>query len=138
MPSRVAVLSDIHGVRPALEAVLAEPEVHAPREDHLDLLGRLPRSLTLPVRGLGKVLFCHATPRDDEEVVPVDSRPDRRREVFGGLDPEVRTVVRGHTHMPFVRLAHGRPAGGRRRVISMSDRRPCETGVDPLASLGEG
>ncbi len=100
MPSRVAVLSDIHGVRPALEAVLAEPEVHAPREDHLDLLGRLPRSLTLPVRGLGKVLFCHATPRDDEEVVPVDSRPDRRREAFGGLDPEVRTVVRGHTHMP--------------------------------------
>ncbi|MFI6920736.1 hypothetical protein ACIBIZ_12355 [Nonomuraea spiralis] len=32
------------------------------REDHLDLLGRLPRSLALPVRGLGKVLSCHATP----------------------------------------------------------------------------
>lgn len=27
MPERVAVLSDIHGVLPALEAVLAEPDV---------------------------------------------------------------------------------------------------------------
>ncbi|RQX23625.1 YfcE family phosphodiesterase, partial [Micromonospora chalcea] len=29
MPDRVAVLSDIHGVLPALEAVLAEPDVAA-------------------------------------------------------------------------------------------------------------
>ncbi|MFB9466408.1 metallophosphoesterase family protein [Streptomyces cinereospinus] len=171
MLNRVAVLSDIHGVLPALEAVLAEPEVSAAdrivltgditagpqptqvldllvslgdrivwisgnadrelleyrcgqrdsipdpiapwaaeqlREDHLDLLGQLPRSLSLPVRGLGKVLFCHATPRDDEEVVLVDSRLDRWREVFSELDDDVRTVVCGHTHMPFVRLAHGR------------------------------
>lgn len=171
MLNRVAVLSDIHGVLPALEAVLAEPDVSsadhivltgditagpqptqvldlltslgervlwisgnadrelleyrrgrrdtipdpiAPwaaeqlREDQLDLLGSLPRSLSLPVKGLGKVLFCHATPRDDEEVVLVDSRPDRWQEVFADLDAEIRTVVCGHTHMPFVRLAHGR------------------------------
>ncbi|CAM5577383.1 metallophosphoesterase family protein [Streptomyces griseomycini] len=171
MPNRVAVLSDIHGVLPALEAVLAEPDVStadhivltgditagpqptqvldlltslgdrviwisgnadrelleyrrgqrdtipdpiAPwaaeqlREDHLDLLSSLPRSLSLSVKGLGKVLFCHATPRDDEEVVLVDSRLDRWKEVFGGLDTDIRTVVCGHTHMPFVRLAHGR------------------------------
>ncbi|KOU36503.1 metallophosphoesterase family protein [Streptomyces sp. WM6378] len=171
MLNRVAVLSDIHGVLPALEAVLAEPDVSAAdrivltgditagpqptqvldllvslgdriawvsgnadrelleyrrgqrdsipdpiapwaaeqlHEDHLDLLGQLPRSLSLPVRGLGKVLFCHATPRDDEEVVLVDSRLDRWREVFSELDSDVHTVVCGHTHMPFVRLAHGR------------------------------
>lgn len=171
MLNRVAVLSDIHGVLPALEAVLAEPEVSAadrivltgdiiagPQptqvldllislgdrivwisgnadrelleyrrgqrdsipdpiapwaaeqlcEDHLDLLGQLSRSVSLPVRGLGKVLFCHATPRDDEEVVLVDSRLERWREVFSELDSDVRTVVCGHTHMPFVRLAHGR------------------------------
>ncbi|MCX5072351.1 metallophosphatase family protein [Streptomyces sp. NBC_00513] len=169
--TRVAVLSDIHGVLPALEAVLAEPDVraadlvvltgdiaagpqptrvldllgglgervarvggNADRElleyrrgdrdalrdpvaqwaaeqlgpDHLDLLARLPRTLSLSLRGLGNTLFCHATPRDDEEVVLVDSSPDRWREVFTGLDPTVRTVVCGHTHMPFVRLAHGR------------------------------
>ncbi|MGG8407839.1 metallophosphoesterase family protein [Streptomyces sp. 12297] len=171
MLNRVAVLSDIHGVLPALEAVLAEPDVStadhivltgditagpqpaqvldlltslgdrvvwisgnadrelleyrrgqretipdpiAPwaaeqlREDHLDLLSSLPRSLSLSVNGLGKVLFCHATPRDDEEVVLVDSRLDRWEEVFDGLDAGIHTVVCGHTHMPFVRLAHGR------------------------------
>ncbi|MFJ1754905.1 metallophosphoesterase family protein [Kitasatospora sp. NPDC088134] len=171
MLNRVAVLSDVHGVLPALEAVLAEPEVAAAdrivltgdvaagpqpvqvldrllglggrvvwvggnadrelvehrrggfgpspdpivpwaaeqlRPDQLDLLARLPRSVTLPVRGAGTVLFCHATPRDDEEVVLVDSRPERWREVFAELAPEVRTVVCGHTHMPFVRLADGR------------------------------
>ncbi|MEU5579036.1 metallophosphoesterase family protein [Streptomyces huasconensis] len=171
MLNHVAVLSDVHGVLPALEAVLAEPEVSAAdrivltgditagpqpaevldlltslgdravwisgnadrelveyrrgerdaipdpiapwaagqlREDHIDLLGGLPRSLSLPVRGLGKVLFCHATPRDDEEVVLVDSRLERWREVLGGLDADVRTVVCGHTHMPFVRLVDGR------------------------------
>ncbi|MFE9636406.1 metallophosphoesterase family protein [Streptomyces sp. NPDC006463] len=171
MLSRTAVLSDIHGVLPALEAVLDEPEVRAAdrivltgdiaagpqptqvldllaglgdrvvwisgnadrelleyrrgqrdtipdpiapwaaeqlRGDHLDLLACLPRSLTLTLRGMGKVLFCHATPRDDEEVVLVDSRLDRWQEVFGSLDADIRTVVLGHTHMPFVRLAHGR------------------------------
>ncbi|MEU2496085.1 metallophosphoesterase family protein [Streptomyces sp. NPDC007883] len=171
MPNRVAVLSDIHGVLPALEAVLAEPDVRAAdrivltgdiaagpqpgrvldllaplgdraswvsgnadrelvacrhgtsalagdaidtwaagslRADQPDLLAGLPASLRLPVSGLGDVLFCHATPRDDEEVVLVDSRPERRREVLAGLDGDVRTVVCGHTHMPFVRLADGR------------------------------
>jgi predicted phosphodiesterase len=169
--NRVAVLSDIHGVLPALEAVLAEPDLAAAdrivltgdiaagpqpaevldrltalgdrvvwisgnadrellqqrrgepctipdpiapwaaaqlTEEHLALFAALPASRTLPVRGLGQVLFCHATPRDDEEVVLVDSRLDRWSEVFEGLDPAVRTVVCGHTHMPFARLAHGR------------------------------
>ncbi|MFJ9816751.1 metallophosphoesterase family protein [Streptomyces sp. NPDC101151] len=168
---RLAVLSDIHGVLPALEAVLAEPEVAAAdrivltgditagpqpsevldllreqgdrvlwvggnadrelveyrrgerteipdpigpfaaqalRADQVDFLAALPRTLTLDVRGLGKVLFCHATPRDDEEVVLVDSRPERWTEVLTGLDPGIGTVVCGHTHMPYIRLANGR------------------------------
>jgi hypothetical protein len=62
----------------------------------------------LAVEGLGRVLFCHATPRDDEEVVLVDSRPARWAEVLDGLDPAVGTVVCGHTHMPYARLTHGR------------------------------
>ncbi|WP_285791195.1 metallophosphoesterase family protein [Micromonospora sp. NBRC 101691] len=171
MVERVAVLSDIHGVLPALEAVLAEPDVAAAdlvvltgdiaagpqpvevldllvslgdravwvggnadrelvslraghpipvpdevtpwaagqlRDDQVARLAALPLHVTLPVAGLGEVLFCHATPRDDEEVVLVDSRLDRWREVFAALPVEVGTVVCGHTHMPFVRLAHRR------------------------------
>ncbi|MEU1809266.1 metallophosphoesterase family protein [Micromonospora aurantiaca (nom. illeg.)] len=169
MPDRVAVLSDIHGVLPALEAVLAEPDVTAAdlivltgdlaagpqpvevldrlaalgdracwvggnadrelvqarsgrsspiavsnwaaeqlRDDQVARLAALPPSVTLPVTGLGEVLFCHATPRDDEEVVLVDSRLDRWAEVFAGLPAEVGTVVCGHTHMPFTRLVDRR------------------------------
>jgi predicted phosphodiesterase len=167
----VAVLSDIHGVMPALTAVLAEPDVAAAdlivltgdlaagpqpvetldrlvalgdravwirgnadrelvefargertempdevsawaagelRADQVELLAGLPQSSTMAVTGLGGVLFCHATPRDDEEVVLVDSRLDRWQEVFGGVPAEVAAVVCGHTHMPFTRLAHGR------------------------------
>ncbi len=168
---RVAVLSDIHAVLPALEAVLAEPDVRSAdlivltgdiaagpqpvetldllaalgervvwvsgnadrelvqcrrgdlttfpdsvtpwaadqiRPDQEELLAGLPLSRTMPVTGLGTVLFCHATPRDDEEVVLADSRLDRWAEVFDGLDPSVSAVVCGHTHMPFARLAHRR------------------------------
>lgn len=168
---RVAVLADIHGVLPALEAVLAEPDVAAAdlvvlagdlasgpqpaetldvlrdlgdralwvrgnadrelaefrrqgrtsmpdeisgwaaqqlREDQVDLLAGLPLTATADLPGLGTVLFCHATPRDDEEVVLADSRLSRWAEVFGGLDPSVSAVVCGHTHMPFARLADRR------------------------------
>ena len=50
----------------------------------------------------------HGTPRDDEEVVLVDTRLEKWAEVFADLDDAVRTVVCGHTHMPFVRLVDRR------------------------------
>jgi hypothetical protein len=78
------------------------------RADHVELLAGLPLSMTVTVSRLGEVLFCHATPRNDEEVVLVDSRLGRWRQVFGDVPAEVTTVVCGHTHMPFIRLAHGR------------------------------
>jgi len=156
---RIAVLSDVHGVLPALDAVLAEPDVRAADRivltgdlaagpqpvETLDALaalgdravwvrGNADRELVAERRGgapswaaaqlrpdqvarldalpltvtLGRTLFCHATPRDDEEVVLVDTRLERWADVFAGLDDDVSTVVCGHTHMPFVRLAHRR------------------------------
>lgn len=162
---RVAVLSDVHGHLPALDAVLAEvdragvdrivltgdiaagpmpvevlrrlldrgdevvwvrgngdrylvepqgspPDPVVPwaagrlTPDLHDLLAGLPLTVTLDIDGLGPTLFCHATPRDDEEVRLVDSTLARWAEVLAGR-PE-QTVVLGHTHMPFVRLASGR------------------------------
>ncbi|MEH0934425.1 metallophosphoesterase family protein [Micromonospora psammae] len=76
------------------------------RDDQVARLAAL--TVTVEVAGLGPVLFCHATPRDDEEVVLVDSRMDRWAEVLAGAPAEVGTVVCGHTHMPFTRLAHRR------------------------------
>ena len=74
------------------------------RPDQVDLLESLPKTATLTIRGLGEVLFCHATPRDDEEFVLVDSTIARWKAVLDGIPETVTTVVCGHTHMPFVRL----------------------------------
>lgn len=168
MVGSVAVLADIHGVLPVLDAILAEPEVrfadlivvcgdhaagpqpvevldrlarldnvvlvrgNADRElvalargeestvgepDEIDqwaagqlstaqvqLLASLPHPVTVEVAGFGPVVFCHGTPRDDDEVVLVDTRLDRWMEVFADLADDVKTVVCGHTHMPFARL----------------------------------
>src|SRR5918998_2620112 len=171
MRVRIAVLSDIHGVLPALEAVLAEPAVRsadrivltgdhaagpmpvetldalaalgdraiwvrgnadrelvtlhdggettipdpvAPwaagqlRPDQVARLDALPLTVTLDLGRFGRTVFCHATPRNDEEVVLVDSRPARWAEVYSTVDESVSTVVCGHTHMPFVRLVNRR------------------------------
>ena len=160
---RVAVLSDIHGHLPALDAVLAavdaagvdrivvtgdiaagplpvhvlerllglgervvwvrgngDRELVEPTPDPPDPvvpwaaaqltdalrahLAGLPLTVTLDVGGLGPTLFCHATPRDDTEVALVDSALGRWVDVLAGRPEE--TVVLGHTHMPFVRLAN--------------------------------
>ena len=172
MLTTVAVLADVHGVLPVLDAVLAETDVqtadavvvcgdHASgpqpvevldrlagldrvvlvrgnadrelvdlargtwppdtepypvdawaaaqlRPDQVQLLEALPHPVTLELAGFGEVVFCHGTPRDDEEVVLVDTRLERWAEVFADLPPQVRTVVCGHTHMPFVRLVDRR------------------------------
>jgi predicted phosphodiesterase len=77
-------------------------------EDHIRLLADLPHPVTLEVRGFGPVVFCHGTPRDDNEVVLVDTRLEKWTEVFVDLRDEVRTVVCGHTHMPYARLVDRR------------------------------
>jgi predicted phosphodiesterase len=77
-------------------------------EAQINLLAGLPHPVTREIAGFGPVIFCHGTPRDDEEVVLVDTRLERWAEVFADLPPEVATVVCGHTHMPFVRLVDRR------------------------------
>jgi predicted phosphodiesterase len=78
------------------------------RADQVELLAGLPHPVTVEIEGFGPVLFCHGTPRDDAEVVLVDTRLDKWREVFADLPAQVRTVVCGHTHMPFLRLVDRR------------------------------
>ena len=169
MLTTVAVLSDIHGALPVLDAVLAEPDVAAAdvvvvtgdhaagpmpvevldrlvglgdrcvlvrgnadrelvevarggtsehdvstwagrqlRPDQVELLDGLPHPVRMDVAGFGTVVFCHGTPRDDDEVVLVDTRLSRWAEVFADLPDTDRVVVCGHTHMPFVRLVDRR------------------------------
>lgn len=76
--------------------------------DEIGLLAGLPHPVVLDVAGFGPTVFCHGTPRSDEEVVLVDTRPSRWAEVLAGLADDQHTVVCGHTHMPFVRLVDRR------------------------------
>ena len=78
------------------------------RDDQVGLLAGLPHPVTVDIDGFGPVLFCHGSPRDDDEVVLVDTRIERWREALAGVDDAVRTIVCGHTHMPFVRLVDRR------------------------------
>ena len=73
---------------------------------HRDLLDGLPMTVSLDVDGIGPTLFCHATPRRDDEFVLVDSPMELWRAALTGV--EEQTVVVGHTHMPFDRLVDGR------------------------------
>ncbi len=69
--------------------------------EHLGLIAEWPKTVRLEVEGLGEVLFCHATPRDENEVFTRATPEKRLLPVFRGLD--VGVVVCGHTHMPFDR-----------------------------------
>jgi putative phosphoesterase len=64
--------------------------------EQIDFLRSLPLTLSI-----GRVLFCHATPRDDEEILTRISPDERWREALAGVDADV--VVCGHTHVQFDR-----------------------------------
>jgi putative phosphoesterase len=167
--SRIAVLNDIHGNLPALDAVLAEvdeagvdrivlggdiamgpmpratlerllglgdrvvalhgnadrelvsvfdgavPDPGIPDElraavtwagrslerRHRDYLAGLPPTLTIEMDGVGEVLFCHASPRNDTEIFTEVSPDERVAPMFAGVRSDL--VVCGHTHMQFER-----------------------------------
>jgi putative phosphoesterase len=62
-------------------------------------LGELPLSVVLD-----GVLFCHATPRSDEELVTRISPPERWSEVLADVDAAL--VVAGHTHQQDERVVN--------------------------------
>src|SRR5712692_9416552 len=69
--------------------------------EHEQLLASWPQTLGVRIPGLGEVLFCHATPRNDSEIFTRLTPEDRLLPVFEGLN--VPVVVCGHTHMQFDR-----------------------------------
>ena len=71
------------------------------RPEHEQLLANWPSTCHLEIRGLGEVLFCHATPRSATEIFTHLTPEDRLLPVFDGLN--VPVVICGHTHMQFDR-----------------------------------
>ena len=76
---------------------LSESERHA--------LSTLRERITLDVDGLGETLFCHASPRNDLDIVTTGT-PDERFSVLLE-DVAERVVVAGHTHMQLDRKVDG-------------------------------
>jgi predicted phosphodiesterase len=64
-------------------------------------LASWPFTATLDIEGIGRVLFCHATPRNEIEIFTTQTTDERLAPVFAGVDAPV--VVCGHTHMQFDR-----------------------------------
>jgi predicted phosphodiesterase len=56
------------------------------------------------VDGLGPVLFCHGSPRSDEEIITAVSPDERLAPMLDGVSE--RVVVCGHTHHQFDRRVH--------------------------------
>ena len=73
--------------------------------ERLDFLRALPPQVVLDVDGLGRVLFCHGSPRTDMEILTRDTPEERLRAALAGVDADV--VVCGHTHMQFRRTLDG-------------------------------
>jgi putative phosphoesterase len=70
-------------------------------EDGHALVRSWPLTLELDVDGLGRVLFCHATPESDEEIVTRITSEERVLELFGGRGADV--AVHGHVHVRYDR-----------------------------------
>jgi putative phosphoesterase len=68
---------------------------------HRDFLAALPETIALDVDGMGSVLFCHGTPRSDEEIITIRTPDERLRSIFESVSESI--VVCGHTHMQFER-----------------------------------
>jgi diadenosine tetraphosphatase ApaH/serine/threonine PP2A family protein phosphatase len=66
-----------------------------------EYLGRTQPSVTVEVDGLGATLFCHGSPRSDEECVTVETPDERVAEFTAGV--EAACVVTAHTHMQYDR-----------------------------------
>jgi putative phosphoesterase len=74
-------------------------------EEHRRLFAGSSHTVVLEVDGLGAVLFCHGSPRSDEEIVTRATSPERLSEILSGV--EQRVVVCGHTHVQFDRMIDG-------------------------------
>ena len=69
--------------------------------EHEQILAAWPSTLQLDIDGLGTVLFCHATPRNDTEIFSRNTPEERLVPVLAGVHANM--VVCGHTHMQFER-----------------------------------
>ena len=109
----VAVLDEIAG-RPvplpeqAREVIRWTAQNVTPEQQRL--FEQWPKTLRLSVTGIGDVLFCHGTPRHENEIFLRTTAEERLLPLFEPLN--VALIVCGHTHMQFDRVV------GKTRVVN--------------------
>jgi len=101
----VAVLQQLAGEEPVAVPLPFRPIIEwtaqqLPPEDE-KMLRSWPKTIRAELAPLGQILFCHATPRDENEVFTHASPRHRLEAIFEGTDAAL--VVCGHTHMQFDR-----------------------------------
>jgi len=88
-------------------------------DEQVDFLYGLPKRVELDIEGLGRVLFCHATPQNDLDIVTPLTPEERLRRILEGVTADA--VVAGHTH-----IQEDRRVGGVRWVNAGSVGMPYE------------
>ena len=74
-------------------------------DHHRAFIAGLPETIEVEVAGVGRVLFCHGSPRSDEELILRTTPDEWLREMLADVEADV--VVCGHTHMQFDRVVEG-------------------------------
>jgi predicted phosphodiesterase len=85
--------------------LISEWVVRHLEERHREFIAGLPETVELDVDGVGHVLFCHGSPRSDEELILRTTPDEWLREMVRDVEADV--VVCGHTHMQFDREVDG-------------------------------
>ena len=102
----VAVLESVAGREPARVPEAYRPIIRWAAEqlsrEHQQSISAWPKTLSLHVPGLGDVLFCHATPRDENEIFTKLTPDHQLLPIFETISAPI--VVCGHTHMQFGRI----------------------------------
>jgi len=115
--------------KPALPGPAADWAASQLSRTHRDFLASFPDTVRLEIDGLGRVLFCHGSPRSDLEIMTAATPEARMLEFIAGVNADV--VVCGHTHMQF-----DRQVGGVRVVNPGSVGMPYGAGGAHWAMLG--
>jgi len=110
----VAVLDQIHGTSRAPFPAAYAPMIRwngdqlSPAQQQM--IATWPMTIRLHIPPLGEVLFCHATPRDWNEIFLKTTAEDKLLPIMDAANAAL--VVCGHSHMQFDRMV------GKTRVIN--------------------
>lgn len=100
-----AVLGEIAGRNSSVPEQFRDVIRHSAQQlppEQAQLLTSWPKTLRVEIGGLGEVLFCHATPRSDNEIFTRSTHDDVLLPIFA--EAKAPLVVCGHTHMQFDRM----------------------------------